>query len=90
MQKVAHPHVTTNLKICGGSPVIAGTRFPVRSVIAYVVHLGLAPEELVARFQDLTLAQVHDALAYYYDNRKEIDKDIAENTEAAARKKLSH
>ena len=34
--------------------------------------------------------QVHDALAYYYDNRKEIDKDIAENTEDVARKKFSH
>ncbi len=44
----------------------------------------------MARFQNLTLAQIHDALAYYYDNREEIDKDIAENTEDAARKKLSH
>lgn len=90
MPKVAHPHITTNPKICGGSPIIAGTRFPVRSVIAYVLHHGLTPEELVARFHDLTLGQVHDALAYYYDNRKEIDKDAAENTEDIARKKLPH
>jgi hypothetical protein len=31
------------------------------------------------------MAQVYDALAYYYDNREEIEKDIAENTEEAER-----
>lgn len=90
MQKVTHPHVTSDPEICGGSPIVIGTRFPVRSVITYILQHGLAPEELVARFHDLTLAQIHDALAYYYDNRKEIDKDIAENTEDVARKNLSH
>jgi len=43
---------------------------------------------LVARFPHLTLAQVHDALAYYYDNREEIDRDLAENTEEKARQRL--
>lgn len=90
MQKVAHPHVSTNSKICGGSPAIVGTRFPVRSVIVYILHHGLTPEELVAKFRGLTLAQVHDALAYYYDNRKEIDKDILANSEEAARRRLPH
>ncbi|MBI4715077.1 MAG: DUF433 domain-containing protein [Nitrospirae bacterium] len=81
MPKVIHPHISTNPKICGGSPAIAGTRFPVRSVVIYILRHGLTPEELIARFPHLTLAQVHDALAYYYDNREEIEKDIAANTE---------
>lgn len=85
MPKVAHPHVASNPGICGGSPVVAGTRFPVRSVVSYVLGHGLTPEELVAKFKGLTLAQVHDALAYYYDNRRSVDRDIAQNTEAAAR-----
>jgi len=83
MQKIAYPHVTSDPKICGGSPIIAGTRFPIRSVVQYVLHYGLTPEELVGRFSHLSLAQVYDALAYYYDNREEIEKDIAENTEEA-------
>lgn len=81
MPKVSHPHITSDPTICGGSPIITGTRFPVRSVVMYVLQHALTPEELVARFPHLTLAQVHDALAYYYDNREEIEKDMAENTE---------
>lgn len=85
MPKIAHPHITSDPKVCGGSPIISDTRFPVRSVVAYVLRHGLTPEELVARFPHLTLAQVHDALAYYYDNREEIDRDFAENSEEKAR-----
>ncbi len=85
MPKIAHPHITSDPKVCGGSPIISHTRFPVRSVVAYVLRHGLTPEELVARFHHLTLAQVHDALAYYYDNREEIDRDLAENSEEKAR-----
>ncbi len=79
MPKFSHPNVTSNCDIAGGRPIISGTRFPVRSVVTYILHHGLTPEELVERFPHLTLAQVHDALAYYYDNRKEIKKDMTEN-----------
>jgi uncharacterized protein (DUF433 family) len=87
--RIMHPHVALNNAICGGSPVIAGTRFPVRSVVFYVLRLGLAPEELVDRFPHLTLAQVHDALAYYYDNRQEVEADIALNREDFARQDIA-
>jgi uncharacterized protein (DUF433 family) len=89
MPKVAHPHIMSDPNICGGSPIIAGTRFPVRSVVTDVLQHGFTPEELVARFPHLTLAQVHDALAYFYDNREEIQRDMAENTEDAVRQQLS-
>jgi uncharacterized protein (DUF433 family) len=59
--------------------VIRGTRFPVRSVVTYVLHLGMTPEEMVAQWKHLTLGQVHGALAYYYDHRREIDADIRRN-----------
>ena len=61
----------------GGRAIIAGTNFPVSSVANYVLRHGLIPEELVRRFPHLTLAQVHAALAYYYDHREEIDAEIA-------------
>ena len=75
MSRTTHPHIASDPGICGGSPIIAGTRLPVRSVVIYILHHGLTPEELVAKFPHLTLAQVHDALAYYYDNREEIEKE---------------
>ncbi len=89
MPQIGHPHITSNPKICGGSPVIAGTRFPVRSVVMSVLKHGLTPEELVEQFPFLTLAQIHDALAFYYDNREEVDRDLAENTEEAVRQRYS-
>ena len=83
--KVRHPHIVTRKGYCGGSPVIAGTKFPVRSVVNYVLRQGMAPEELVAEFRHLTLAQVHDALSYYYDHQGEVEQDIAANTESSVR-----
>jgi len=84
--RIIHPHVTITAGVCGGSPAIAGTRFAVRSVVHYVLRLGLTAEELAERFPHLTLAQIHDALAYYYDNRPEIDADIGANREETVRR----
>jgi len=89
MPKIAHPHIAADPAICGGSAVIHGTRFPVRSVAMYVLQHGLTPEELVAKFPPLSLAQVHDALAYYYDNRQEIENEIAENREEHVKQRAS-
>lgn len=83
--RVRHPHVTARKGYCGGSPVIAGTKFPVRSIVTYVLRQGMTPEELVAEFRHLSLAQVHNALSYYYDHQAEIDSDIADNTETRVR-----
>ena len=82
---VKHPYIVSRKDLCGGSPVIEGTKFPVRSVVGYVLRQGMTPEELVAEFSHLTLAQVYDALSYYYDNRDEVDSDVAANTEEALR-----
>lgn len=87
MAKVAsnvHPYVVSQASFCGGSPVIKGTKFPVRSVVNYVLQQGLSPEELVKEFSHLTLAQVYDALSYYYDNKERVDKDIRDNLANAA------
>jgi len=83
--RITHPHITKDSKICGGSPIITGTRFPVRSVVFYSLKIGLTPEEIVEKFPYLSLAQIYDALAYYYDNHSEIEQDIIENTEETVR-----
>ena len=86
--KIRHPYVAIRKGFCGGSPVIAGTKFPVRAVVSYVLRQGMTPEELVAEFRHLTLAQVHDALSYYYDNQGQVDEDLAANTEDSVREQL--
>ena len=74
--KPKHPYIVSIKTHCGGSPVIAGTKFPVRSVVFYVLKQGMTPEELVKEFSHLTLSQIYDALSYYYENREEIDKEL--------------
>ncbi len=46
-------------------------------MVFYVLRQGMSPEELVKEFSHLTLPQVYDALSYYYDNKEEIDRDLA-------------
>jgi uncharacterized protein (DUF433 family) len=45
--------------------------------IASWYKLGLSPEEIVDKFEHLTLAQVYAALTYYHANRAEIEADLA-------------
>ena len=59
-----------------GRPCIAGTGVTVRRIVGWH-NLGLTPEEIAARIEHLTLAQIHAALAYYHANQDEIDSDIA-------------
>jgi uncharacterized protein (DUF433 family) len=75
--KPKHPYIVSLKSHCGGRPVIAGTKFPVKSVVFYVLKQGMTPEELVKEFPHLTLAQVYDALSYYYENRTEIDEELS-------------
>jgi uncharacterized protein (DUF433 family) len=59
-----------------GRPCIAGTGVTVRRIAGWH-NLGLTPEEIAAKVEHLTLAQIHAALAYYHANPAEIDEDIA-------------
>jgi len=84
MENLAHmtepPYIVSQKDLCGGSPVIRGSKFPVRSVVNYVLRQGLSPEELVKEFSHLTLAQIYDALSYYYDHKESIDNDLRDNS----------
>jgi uncharacterized protein (DUF433 family) len=77
---VAQPkqHVSTTLGICGGKPCITGTRIRVWDVAA-LAQSGHSPDEILTHYPSLTLADVHAALAYYYDNREEIERTAAED-----------
>lgn len=68
--------ITSDPKIRGGRPIIAGTGTSVRR-IAVLYKQGLNAEEIVSRMPHLTLAQVYAALTYYHANRDEIEADLA-------------
>ncbi len=87
--EAVHPYIERKEGFAGGSPIIVGTKFPVRSVVGYVLRFGMTPEELVREFPNLGLAQIYDALSYYYDHKAEVDQDILENTEEYWRERIS-
>ena len=73
-----YPHIRKVEGICGGRPCIDGTRVRVVNVVFFHQE-GHTPEQILEKYPDLNLAQVHAALTYYYDNPEEIDAYIAED-----------
>jgi uncharacterized protein (DUF433 family) len=59
----------------GGDPCISGTRIPVW-VLAAMHKQGDTAEEILEAYPNLSAAQVHAALSYYYEHRAEIDAVI--------------
>jgi uncharacterized protein (DUF433 family) len=67
----------------GGPKVrIAGHRIRVQDVAIWSERLGMSPDEIVDAYPTLTLADVHAALAYYWDHRDEIERQIEEERAA--------
>ena len=57
-------------------PMIAGTTMKVIELVLDHLAYGWSPEELHFQHPDLTLGQIHSALAYYWDHKAELDQDI--------------
>lgn len=82
--KLLDEHIEASREIAGGKPRIAGRRIRVQDVAIWHERLGMSPDEMAAEY-DLSLADVHAALTYYFDHRTEIDHGIREG-EALAEK----
>jgi uncharacterized protein (DUF433 family) len=73
---IIHPYVERRPAICNGKAVIAGTRIKVSQVALEYERLGWTPDQIIDAHPHLTLAQVHDALSYYYENQAELDAEL--------------
>ena len=51
--------ITRDSEVCGGQPVIAGTRTPVNSIVGYY-KMGMSVEEILEGLPHLNAAQVFD------------------------------
>ncbi|KXA99755.1 hypothetical protein AKJ41_04935 [candidate division MSBL1 archaeon SCGC-AAA259O05] len=67
--------------ICGGAPVVKGTRTRVLDIVIAFEHEGLDPDEIVDRYPQLDLGDVHSALSYYYKNVEEINEALEKKDE---------
>ena len=61
--------------VSGGKPRIAGHRITVQDVAIWHERMGLSLDTIASKY-DLSLAEIHAALAYYFDHRAEIDQSI--------------
>lgn len=75
-----YPYITCKNGILNGTPIINGTRISVRTIAGYY-QMGMNVDEILNTLTHLSPAQVHSALAYYFDHQSEIDKEIYEYNE---------
>ncbi len=76
--------------IHGQKACIAGTRISVQDVYVWHELMGKSPDQIVSEYPFLSLAQVHSALAYYYDNAEDIRARVKAGREEAERIKAAN
>jgi uncharacterized protein (DUF433 family) len=83
--KTIHAHIVKTPDVRGGKARIDGTRVCVVDLVS-LLRRDFIPEQMRTHYSDraLTLAEVHSALAYYYDNSEEIEAEFAREDEAEA------
>ena len=73
--EIDYPHI---MKEPGDSARLdRHSRTRVSMIVADYLWRGWSAEEIVRQYSYLSLAEVHAALAYYYDHIDEIDQELA-------------
>jgi uncharacterized protein (DUF433 family) len=73
---IPHPHVEVRDELMNGSPIVRGTKVPVRRLWAWH-RKGVSVETLVKRYPALGPARVLGALSFAYDNQELMAADLA-------------
>ena len=76
MSTSAEDRITRTPGVCGGKACIAGHRVRVLDIVVWHEHQGMTPDEIVSNVPTITLADVHAALAYYFDHIEEIQQEM--------------
>ena len=81
-KKTDHPHI---IKVKGASNIwqaaVKGTYIRVWAIVG-LYKRGMSDGEILKGFPTITLAELHDAISYYHDNKEEIEQFIEENERA--------
>jgi uncharacterized protein (DUF433 family) len=75
--------IASDPKVRRGRPVVAGTGVCVSDIVTVMQFHRQDADDLASWF-DLSLAQIHAALAYYYANKDAIDREMQERHALAA------
>lgn len=73
--RVQHPHVEIRPDLLGGSPLVRGSKVPVRRIWAWH-RRGVTVETLLKRYPQLGPARILDALSFAYDNSELVEADL--------------
>jgi len=73
---VQHVYVEKSPSKYEGKAILKGTRIPVASIVNHY-RSGMSIEEILEGYPSIKPAQLFDALSYYFDNKEEIDKELA-------------
>jgi uncharacterized protein (DUF433 family) len=76
MDNILAQHIESTTDVLGGSPRIAGHRVRVMDIVIWHEKRGYSPDQIVDLFPGITLADVHAALAYYFDHTAEIEAEM--------------
>ena len=74
--------LTSTPNVRNGRRCISGTGISVNR-IAILHNLGHSTEDIVRKYEHLTPAGVHAALAYYFANKHQIDSEIVADEDKA-------
>ena len=73
---------TTQIELDGrGIAWIGGANVKVMEVVLDKIAYGSSPEEIHFQHPNLSLAQIHGALTYYYENQDKVDEQIRRGLE---------
>lgn len=78
MSAFMEPPIEITPGVAGGKPRLAGHRITVQNIALWYEWMGRSVEEIASEY-DLTLAEIHAALAYYYAHQQEIDQAIRDS-----------
>jgi uncharacterized protein (DUF433 family) len=84
---MSYPHLTVNTH---GVLCIDGTRHRVIDIVADHVAHGYSAAQIVEQYPDLTLAQVHAALTYYYDHEDALNATLMASYAQAEQHRHQH
>lgn len=62
-------------------PIVAGTTMKVVELVEAQIAYGWSPAELHLNHRYLSMSQILSALAYYWDNKQELDAEIERREE---------
>jgi uncharacterized protein (DUF433 family) len=84
LENTVTQHIVRTPGTLGGSPHIAGHRVRVMDIVVWHEKRSFSPDQIVDLFPGITLADVHAALAYYFDHTDEIEAEFSREAKTIA------